>query len=80
LDNTPDKTIFKYLVEECASKVDSIGINVDRLIEVCRIFGENDRADNLQKAPTKTFNQFWACLAAWRKLKCKRLMFHTLTF
>lgn len=73
--STQDKVIRKHLIENIATKADSIGFNERELIDILEVIEESSLADECDKE-TNSVNLFRAMLKVYKFTGCPRLQLH----
>jgi len=73
--STQDKIIRKYLIDNLASKVDSIGFNERELIDILEVIGETNLAQQCEEN-TNSSNLFEAMLNVFEYTNCSRMQLH----
>jgi ADP-dependent phosphofructokinase/glucokinase len=73
--STQDKVIRKYLVDNLAKDVDSIGFNERELIDILEVIGEDKLAAKCDKE-TNSSNLFKGMLKLFDYTKCSRIQLH----
>lgn len=73
--STQDKTVRKYLIDNLAGEVDSIGFNERELIDILEVIGETDLADACDKE-TNSSNLFKGMVKVFNYTNCPRLQLH----
>jgi len=73
--STQDKVIRKYLVNNLAKDVDSVGFNERELIDILEVIGEDELAAQCDK-DTHSSSLFKGMLKAFAYMKCPRIQLH----
>jgi ADP-dependent phosphofructokinase/glucokinase len=73
--STQDKVIRKYLVDNLAKDVDSIGFNERELIDILEVIGEDELAAQCDKN-TDSVNLFKGMLKIYDYIGCPRMQLH----
>ncbi len=73
--STQDKVIRKYLVDNLAKDVDSIGFNERELIDILEVIGEEELAEKCNKETTSS-NLFKGMLKVFDYINCPRIQLH----
>lgn len=73
--STQDKVIRKYLVDNLAKDVDSVGFNERELIDILEVIGEDELAEQCDKE-THSSNLFKGMLKVFDYMKCPRIQLH----
>ena len=73
--STQDKVMRKYLLDNLAPSVDSLGFNERELIDLLEVMGEDELAESCDKNTTSA-NLFKAMLKVQARTDCPRLQLH----
>jgi ADP-dependent phosphofructokinase/glucokinase len=73
--STQDAFIRKYLIDNLAPHVDSLGFNERELIDILEVIGENELAELCNK-DTHSSNLFNGMLKVFDYVKCDRMQLH----
>ena len=73
--STQDAEIRKYLIDNLATEVDSIGFNERELIDILEVIGEEELAKKCDKN-TNSSNLFEGMLKIYDYIKCPRMQLH----
>lgn len=73
--STQDTTIRKYLIDNLAKEVDSLGFNERELIDILEVIGETELAEACDKN-TNSSNLFKGMLKVYDYVGCPRMQLH----
>lgn len=73
--STQDKVVRKYLVDNLASRADSVGFNERELIDILEVIGEDELADLCDRETTSS-NLFKGMIKVFDYMKCPRIQLH----
>ena len=73
--STQDKTIRKYLLDNIAKNIDSVGFNERELIDILEVIDQHELAEQCDKN-THSVNLFKGMLKIFEFLNCSRMQLH----
>jgi len=73
--STQDKTIRKYLLDNIAKNIDSVGFNERELIDILEVIDQHELAEECNKNTNST-NLFKGMLKIFDYLNCSRMQLH----